>query len=92
MSRKVLVLHKEKLGPQNLSIAHTKVKKSFLKKNMKELGIPLKCDKIIGPKSKTFVKETSKVLEEDGGCVYPNTSSIYCYQIDTQDFKSSLHI
>ena len=90
--RKVLVLHKEKSGTQNLSIAHTKLKKSFLKQTIKELGIPLKCDKVIGPKSKTFVKEASKVLEEDGGCIYPNTTSIYCYQIDIQNFNNSLRM
>ena len=53
--RKVIVLHEEKSGTLNLSIAHTKLKKSFLKKDYKRAGHSPKFDKVIGPKSKTFV-------------------------------------
>merc|ERR1712115_250199 len=81
--RKVLQLHKEKSRVQNLSIAHTKLKNSFIQKSLKDLGIPVKHPNILGPRAKTFVKETSrKKWAEAGGIGIANTSSTYCYQIN----------
>ena len=82
--KKVVTVHNETSGVQNLSLSHTNAKKSFLQKTWAELGLPKKHEKIIGPKKKTFVKKNSNVREGDGGCKGVNTVSTYCYQIDVQ--------
>jgi hypothetical protein len=48
--RRVVNLHKDKTGIQNISIAHTKIKKSFVGKSLKDMNIPLKHPKVTGPK------------------------------------------
>ena len=89
--RKVLVLHDEKDKiTQNLSISHTNAEASFLKKTWEQLGLPRKHQKIKGPKSKTFVRKTSKVPESMGGCKGSNTQAVFCYQINIQDFSQDL--
>ena len=82
--KKVVTVHNEASGVQNLSLSHTNAKKSFLQKTWAEMGLPKKHDKIIGPRKKTFVKKNSNVREADGGCKGVNTVSTYCYQIDIQ--------
>ena len=88
--RKVLMLHNKKNGTQNLPISHTNAKSSFLKKTWSELGLPKKHPNILGPKSKTFVKKMSKVLEAEGGCKGENTHAVYCYQMNVQHFSLAL--
>ena len=44
----------------------------------------------MGPKSKTFVKKMSKVLEAEGGCKGENTHAVYCYQMNAQHFSLAL--
>lgn len=89
--RKVMIIHDEKDKiTQNLSISHTNAEASFLKKTWEDLGMPKKHQKIKGPKSKTFVKKTSKVPEALGGCKGSNTQAVYCYQINIQDFSQNL--
>ena len=88
--KKVLMVHTEKDGSQNLSISHTNSKTSFLKKSWSELGFPKKHVKVKGPRSKTFVKKTSIVKEADGGCKGEHTQAAYCYQINIQEFSEEI--
>ena len=83
--KKVIMLHKEKSGIQNLSISHPRLENSFVKMTLKELKLPVKHWNITGPKSKTSVREDSVENKGSG-----NTIAAYCYQINIQHFNGDL--
>lgn len=89
--RKVVNFHNEtNKTEQNLSISHTNSKTAFLKKSFDQLGLPLSHPKLLGPKTKVFVKKQSKVLASEGGLKGKHTQAAYCYQVNIQHFSSEV--
>ena len=81
--KRVLMIHNEMDGIQNLSIAHNRCEKSYIGKSWKEIGIQ-SSGFLTGPKNKIFVKLDSM---EDRG---QGTGTVYCYQVNMERFGDEL--
>ena len=81
--KKVMRVHHESNGNFYLSIAHTRLRRSFIGQSWKEFGI-MNPQFILGPKPKTFVRENSR---EDKGA--DKNIAVQCYQINLDLFEEN---